>query len=341
MFVFSLGLLLWRWSDLSSSYQIKSLFSKESAFLINNLLFFAIFLICLIGILFPIVSELFTGQKVTVGPPFYKSATGPLFALLLLLMGVVPLTMWGATTARSLETIVRKLALIALAAPVIALILGVTRWIALLTIWLIFFAILATLFDTINSIRLRSRIHKETTWKAVNNLVRHNRRRYGGYLIHLGVALMGLGIIGIEMFQTTTQGMVAEGESLNLSGYTFTYEKLTVADTPDGRNVATASILISRDGKELERVYPGSDYYYASQQSVTKPGVRSTLGEDLYIILVDWLEITSEGATFKVFRNPLINWLWIGSAILMLGTLVALWPGREARNATQTIKGDA
>lgn len=341
MFVFSLGLLLWRWSDLSSSYQIKSLFSKESAFLINNLLFFAIFLICLIGILFPIVSELFTGQKVTVGPPFYKSATGPLFALLLLLMGVVPLTMWGATTARSLETIVWKLALIALAAPVIALILGVTRWIALLTIWLIFFAILATLFDTINSIRLRSRIHKETTWKAVNNLVRHNRRRYGGYLIHLGVALMGLGIIGIEMFQTTTQGMVAEGESLNLSGYTFTYEKLTVADTPDGRNVATASILISRDGKELERVYPGSDYYYASQQSVTKPGVRSTLGEDLYIILVDWLEITSEGATFKVFRNPLINWLWIGSAILMLGTLVALWPGREARNATQTIKGDA
>ncbi len=341
MFVFSLGLLLWRWSDLSSSYQIKSLFSKESAFLINNLLFFAIFLICLIGILFPIVSELFTGQKVTVGPPFYKSATGPLFALLLLLMGVVPLTMWGATTARSLGKTVWKLTLIALAAPIIALILGVTRWIALLTIWLIFFAILATLFDTINSILLRSRIHKETTWKAVNNLVRHNRRRYGGYLIHLGVALMGLGIIGIEMFQTTTQGMVAEGESLNLSGYTFTYEKLTVADTPDGRNVATASILISRDGKELERVYPGSDYYYASQQSVTKPGVRSTLGEDLYIILVDWLEITSEGATFKVFRNPLINWLWIGSAILMLGTLVALWPGREARNATQTIKGDA
>ncbi len=341
MFVFSLGLLLWRWSDLSSPYQIKSFFSKESAFLINNLLFFAIFLICLIGILFPIVSELFTGQKVTVGPPFYKSATGPLFALLLLLMGVVPLTMWGASTARSLGKSVWKLALIALAAPVTALILGVSRWIALLTIWLIFFAIIATLFDTINSIRLRSRIHKESTWKALNNLVRHNRRRYGGYLIHLGVALMGLGIIGIEMFQTTTQGMVAEGESLNLSGYTFTYEKLSVTDTPDGRNVATASVLISRSGKELERVYPGSDYYYASQQSVTKPGVRSTLGEDLYIILVDWLEITSEGATFKVFRNPLINWLWIGSAILMLGTLVALWPGREGRNATHAVKEDA
>lgn len=331
MFILSLGLLLWRWSDLATTYQIKSVFSKESAFLINNLLFVAIFLICLIGILFPIISELLTGQKVTVGPPFYESATGPLFALLLLMMGVVPLTMWGVSTARSLGSILWKIALIALSAPIAGLILGITRWIALLTLWLIFFAILATLYDFYKSLRLRASNHKESTWQAFTNLVRHNRRRYGGYIIHIGVALMGLGIIGIEMFQTTTQGMVAEGESLNLSGYTFTYEKLNVADTPDGRNIATASILISRNGKELDRVYPGSDYYYASQQSVTRPGVRSTLSEDLYIILVDWLEITSAGATFKVFRNPLINWLWIGSAILMIGTLVAIWPARPGR----------
>ena len=162
-------------------------------------------------------------------------------------------------------------------------------------------------------------------------LVRHNRRRYGGYLIHIGVALMGLGIIGIEFFQTTTQGMVAAGETLTLSNYTFTYEKLDVVDTPDGRNSAVASVLIQRNGKELGRVYPGSDYYYASQQSVTRPGIRSTLGSDLYIILVDWLEITAEGATFKIYYNPLINWLWIGSFVLILGTLVALWPAREQR----------
>jgi cytochrome c-type biogenesis protein CcmF len=125
--------------------------------------------------------------------------------------------------------------------------------------------------------------------------------------------------------------MVAEGESLQLSGYTFTYEKLELQDTPDGRNIAQASILISRDGREVGRVYPGSDYYYYSQQSVTRPGIHSTLSEDLYIVLVDWLEITAEGATFKVFRNPLINWLWIGTVVLILGTLVALWPSRERR----------
>jgi cytochrome c-type biogenesis protein CcmF len=331
MFVVSLWLLLWRWNDLGSAYQIRSFFSKESAFLLNNLLFMAIFLICLVGILFPIVSELVIGQKVTVGPPFYESATGPLFALLLVLMGVVPLTMWGASTAGSLGKTIWIPAMIALAAPVIALMLGVTSWVALLSIWFVFFAVIATLMDTFKSILLRARTHSESGWKAFGSLVRHNRRRYGGYLIHIGVALMGLGIIGIEMFQTTTQGMVAEGESLQLSGYTFTYEELEIYDTPDGRNIATASILISRNGRELGRVFPGSDYYYYAQQSVTKPGIRSTLSEDLYIVLVDWLEITSEGANFKVFRNPLINWLWIGTAVLILGTLVALWPVRERK----------
>jgi len=331
MFILSLGLLLWRWSDLATTYQIRSIFSKEAAFLINNLLFIAIFLICLIGILFPIVSELITGQKVTVGPPFYRSATGPLFALLLLLMGVVPLTMWGASTAKSLGKTIWQPALIALAAPLVAILLGVSRLVALAAVWLIFFAVIATAMDLLKSVRLRSDRHQESWWKAFNNLVRHNRRRYGGYIIHLGVTLMGLGIIGIELFQTTTQGMVASGESLNLSGYTFTYDKLEIVDTPDGRNVATATIVISRDGKELDRVFPGSDYYYASQQSVTRPGVHSTLGEDLYVILVDWLDITSEGATFKVFRNPLINWLWIGTAVLILGTLVAMWPSAERK----------
>jgi cytochrome c-type biogenesis protein CcmF len=334
MFIVSLGLLLWRWNDLRSNTQIPSLFSREGAFLVNNLLFIAIFLICLVGILFPIVSELLTGQKVTVGPPFYESATGPLFALLVILMGIVPLTMWGATAARKLGRSLLVPALIALAAPVVALILGTINWVALLSIWFVFFAMTVTVMDTIKSIRLRSRIHNESGWKSFNNLVRHNRRRYGGYIIHIGIALMALGIIGIEMFQSTTQGMVAEGESLHLSGYTFTYEKLDIQDTPDGRNVATASILISRNRRELGRVYPGSDYYYYSQQSVTRPGIRSTLGEDLYVVLVDWLEINSEGATFKVFYNPLINWLWIGTAVLILGTLVALWPVRDRRTKT-------
>ncbi|MBP9041239.1 MAG: hypothetical protein KBF64_05630, partial [Anaerolineaceae bacterium] len=153
-----------------------------------------------------------------------------------------------------------------------------------------------------------------------------NRRRYGGYIIHLGVALMGLGIIGIEFFQTQTQAMLKQGESLDLSGYTITYRDLQITDTPDGRNVAKAEISISRDNQELKVVYPRIDYYYDSEQAVTIPGLRTTLADDLYIILVDWEPVTSEGATIKVFRNPLMNWFWIGSIVAVIGTLLALWP---------------
>ncbi len=326
MFVASLGLLLYRWSSLSSNYQIKSFFSRESAFLYNNLLFLAIFAICLLGVIFPILSELFTGQQVTVGPQFYESAAGPLFALLLLLMGIVPLTAWSTSSARNLGKTVWKPALLSLVFPILAVVLSAKNWIAVIAIWLAALVICVTLYDYIRSIRLRAANHHEPLWKAFLTLTTRNRRRYGGYIIHLGVALMGMGIIGIEFFQTQTQAMLKQGESLDLSGYTITYRDLQITDTPDGRNVAKAEISISRDNQELKVVYPRIDYYYDSEQAVTIPGLRTTLADDLYIILVDWEPVTSEGATIKVFRNPLMNWFWIGSIVAVIGTLLALWP---------------
>lgn len=331
MFIISLGLLLYRWSSLSSGYQIKSFFSRESAFLFNNLLFLAIFLICLLGVLFPIFSELFTGQKVTVGPPFYESATGPLFGLLFLLMGIVPLTAWSTSTAKNLGRSIWKPAVASIIAPILAVILGAQKWTAVLAIWLAFFVACVTVYDYAHSVILRAANQHESLWKSFCTLTSRNRRRYGGYIIHLGIVLMGLGIIGIEFFQTQTQSSVRQGENLSLSGYTFTYNDLKIYDTSDSRNVARAEIEISRGGKSLAVVYPRSDYYYDSEQSVTIPGMRSTLSDDLYVILVDWEPITSEGATFKVFRNPLFNWFWIGSVVLVLGTLIALWPGRQPK----------
>lgn len=337
MFVVSLGLLLYRWSSLSSGYQIKSFFSRESAFLYNNLLFIAIFAICLLGVIFPILSELFTGQQVTVGPQFYESAAGPLFALLLLLMGMVPLTAWSTSSARNLGNTVWKPALVSLVFPIAAVILGAQKWVAVIAIWLAALVICVTLYDYVRSIRLRAANQHESFSKAFVTITSRNRRRYGGYIIHLGVALMGLGIIGIEFFQTQTQSMLKQGEKLELSGYTLTYNDLQITDTPDGRNVAKAEISIARDGRELKIVHPRIDYYYDSDQAVTIPGLRTTLADDLYIILVDWEPVTSEGATFKAFRNPLMNWFWIGSIVAVLGTLLALWPsrGRKLTNKEQ------
>ncbi|KAF0109983.1 MAG: cytochrome c-type bioproteinis protein CcmF [Chloroflexi bacterium] len=328
MFAGSLGLLLLRWGSLTTEGTIKSFFSRESLFLFNNLLFMAIFLICLTGVLFPLFSEIFTGQKVTVGPPFYKSATGPLFGALLLLMGIVPLSAWGSSTARNLGKEVWKPAVFSMLLPIGLLFAGMRQWGAVLALWLVSLVVIITLYDYARSVWIMAKTNHEGIWTAFNRLTSRNRRRYGGYIIHLGVVLMALGIIGIEFFQTQTQGTVKKGDSLQLAGYTLTYEDLNFDKTKVGIQVTQASISLSRNGKLLGHVYPSLEFYSESEQRVTIPGVRSTLEDDLYVILVDWLPVSAEGVTFKVFHNPLINWFWIGSIVFAIGALAALWPDR-------------
>jgi cytochrome c-type biogenesis protein CcmF len=145
----------------------------------------------------------------------------------------------------------------------------------------------------------------------------------------MGIILMALGVIGIEMFQVETQGTIKPGESLSLQNYTVTYKSLAEFDTPDGRNVARAVVGVSRNGAPVGELYPRRDYYYASQQPMTIPGVRSTMEDDVYVLLVDWQPISTDGATFKIYHNPLVNWLWLGGFVFILGTMVAAWPEPE------------
>ena len=141
--------------------------------------------------------------------------------------------------------------------------------------------------------------------------------------------LMAIGIIGIEIFQTETQGTIAKGEQISLGNYTLTFNSLANFDTNDGRNVARAVVSVEKDGKYVTDLYPRRDYYYESQQPMTIPGVRSTWEDDLYVLLVDWQPVSTQGATFKVYHNPLVNWLWLGGLVFILGTLVAAWPDKD------------
>jgi len=328
-FILSLALLLYRWTDLEAEGTMHSLLSRESLFLFNNLLFMGILVICFSGVIFPLVSELLTGQKVTVGPPFYERATAPLFVGLLFLMGVAPLSAWGHSTIRTLGRALWKPALVSVAVLGLVLLAGVRSFGALLGFWLVAFTASVTLYEYGRAVLARARRTGENLWMAFWNLAGRNRRRYGGYTIHLGIVLMAIGIIGIEIFQQETQGTLKAGDSIQLAGYTVTYRKLDEFDAPDGRNVARAVVDVYRGGRYLGELHPRRDYYYASQQPMTIPGVRSTLEDDLYVLLVDWRPISADGATFKVFHNPLVNWVWIGGIWLIFGTLVAAWPDRD------------
>ncbi len=140
---------------------------------------------------------------------------------------------------------------------------------------------------------------------------------------------MVMGFLGVEVFQQETQATLARGEHLALGRYGMTYDSLAQWDSPDGRNITRAVVSISRDGQRVGEVFPRRDYDYVWRQPVTIPGVRSTLAGDLYVILVTWQPIAEEGATFKVYWNPLVNFIWLGGLVFAVGTLVAAWPARR------------
>ena len=337
-FVIALGLLLWRWNDLRGEGQMHSLLSRESLFLFNNLLFMGILAVCFWGVIFPLISELLTGQKVTVGPPFYERATGPQFAALLFLMGIAPLSAWGHSTFKTLGRALWKPAIVSVIVLAVVLATGVRSIPALVGFWLVAFTSAITLYEYGRAVWARARATGEGLLKAFWRLPGRNRRRYGGYVIHVGVVLMALGVIGIELFQTETQGTLKPGEALSLSGYTVTYVKLDEFDVEDGRNVARAIVNVERNGKQIGQLFPRRDYYYTERQQMTIPGVRSTMEDDLYVLLVDWQPISSQSATFKVYHNPLVNWLWLGSLVFILGTFIAAWPDQDPEPARARAK---
>jgi cytochrome c-type biogenesis protein CcmF len=333
-FLISLGLLLHRWAALNSEGQMTSVLSRESLFLYNNLLFISILAVCFIGVIFPLVSELFTGQKVTVGPSWYQTITGPLFGGLLFLMGVAPLSAWGHSTLKTYGRAIWKPFLVSLVVLALVVYSGVTSAAALVAFWLCAFVVSITLYEYGRAVWARHRATHENLPLALWRLAGKNRRRYGGYVIHLGVILMALGVIGINMFQTETQATLPAGGSVNLAGYTVTYNDLAEFNTPDGGvDVARAVVSVSRNGQQLGVFYPRRDYYYEAQQPMTIPAVRSTMEDDLYIILVDWQPISSQGATFKIFHNPLVNWLWVGGFVFIFGTMIAAWPDADPEMA--------
>ena len=327
--VASLALLYYRWDMLKSENQLTSMLSRESLFLVNNLLFMGILVVCFWGVIFPLISELVTGQKVTVGPPFYERATGPLWLGLLLLMGIAPLAAWRHSTVKTLGRAIWKPTIASIVVAVVVLATGMRNWAALLGIWLSALVGFVTLYEFWRGAYARHKSHGENLLFAFWNLAGRNRRRYGGYVIHLGIVLMAIGIIGIEMFQTETQGTISLGETMTLGDYTMAYDSLAEFDTADNRNVARAVVSVYKSGNYVGELYPRRDYFYESQQPMTIPGVRSSFEDDFYVLLVDWQPISTQAATFKIYHNPLVNWVWLGGFVFIFGTLVASWPERE------------
>jgi cytochrome c-type biogenesis protein CcmF len=253
-------------------------------------------------------------------------------------MGVAPLSAWGHSSLKTLGRAIWKSAVAALVITAILFSFYTNNLIALVGFFLVVLVLLVTLQEFWRATRARSKATQENFALSFWNLFGRDRRRYGGYVIHISMMLMAIGILGINLFQVQTQGTISTNNSLSLSGYTVKYDSVSQFPGPDGQQVTRAAVSVYQGNHYLGDLYPRIDYYATEQQNMTIPGDRSTLKDDLYIILVDWQPTSANGATFKIFVNPLVNWLWIGAILFLFGIITAAWPDRDAERVPARVK---
>jgi len=276
----------------------------------------------------PIVSSLFLNQEITLGKEYFLRVTPPLFIAMYILMGVAPLSAWGATSLRRLgRALIMPLVLALILVAILAIVQHTTDPLALFGYGIAGLAGFVAIYEIYRGAAARHKTMGEDWGTAVMSLFGRNRRRYGGYLVHLGITVIGLGVIGSSMFQQETQQTLAKGQSVDFGGYSMRYDNFTEAIADDGRQMQIADVTISRGGQELAHIRPRHDLY--PDQPMTIAGSYSTLESDFYVLLVGWESVSANSATFKIYINPLINLIWWGGLILMFGTFVAAWPTEQ------------
>lgn len=332
MLVFSAYWMSRRWNHLKSQNELTSFLSREAAFLYNNFLFLTILVIIFVFTNFPILSEMVTGERAFVGAPVYETALAPLFGLLLLLMGVAPLTMWYRTSIKRLEISLRWPALAATLIVVAIALTGIGNWTGLVGFWIVTFSAILTLLEFWKGTRARMQ-RGEPALTAFGHLMARNRRRYGGYWIHLAVIVMAVGIVGVEWYQQETQILLNVGEGVSLNRYEMRFMGMQQYPGADDLLITEAAVDVYDNGRFVTTLHPRTELYTRTQQPMTIPDKRSTIFEDFYVLVVNWEEVSSQSATFRVYYNPLINWVWAGGFIFIIGTLIAAWPERARQTA--------
>src|SRR5581483_6357940 len=284
----SVAALLARLPSLRDSEQFEGLVSRESGFLLNNVLLVGIAFATYWGTIFPVLSEAVRGTKATVGPPFYRQVNGPLLLGLLLLMGIGPLLPWRKATATQLRrTFVVPLAVAGVATTVMA-ILGLREVAAILALAAAVFAAATVASEYWRGIRARMRSTGEWFLPAVRHLIARARPRYGGYLVHLGIAFIAVGVVSSSFYQQSRDVTLPVGGSLTIGRYTLTYQGLTDRTVGDARSV-TAQLALSEDGGPSRTVSPGRVFFQNfNDQPATRVAIETERLEDLYLVLTGW-----------------------------------------------------
>ena len=316
--------------QLRSQSRLDSVLSREASFLLNNWAFLGLCFLVFFGTLYPVFSEAVQGERIQIGPPFFNRYAGPLALFILLLAGVGPLIAWRRATWVNLR---KSFFWPALFAGIVVLGLGVAgiRSFYPLGFGALCTFVAAAIFEEYaRGIRARMR-RGEGPLTAFWMLIRRNQRRYGGYVVHLSVVLMFIGFAGAA-FNLEETRLLRPGERWDVAGYTLEYRQARPVRHPHYAG-AVARVALYRGEEPIGILAPEKRMYFQQEQPATIPAVASSLREDVYLIIAG-LE-PDQSASFKVYVNPLVNWIWIGGFVFVFGNTLILWPLRERRSGRE------
>jgi cytochrome c-type biogenesis protein CcmF len=321
----ALGLVAWRWDVLRSEGELDSVVSRESAFLLNNVLLIAAAFTVFFGTVFPLLSEAVRGVKVSVGAPFFNQVNVPLFLSLVFLMGVGPLIAWRRASLDNLKRNFLWPVALGIVAAAAAFALGVRSLLAALTFATTVFVAATIAVDFTRATRARLRVG-ESLFPAMGGLLLRHNRRYGGFVVHLGILIIALGVMGSHAWSVQTETTLHRGETAELAGYRFRFDGLTAVEESNHFKVVGAFTV--SNGRVLGVLRPAKKFYPQEQAPIAYVDYRLGLREDLYLVLGDFARDGSQ-ATVKVQVNRLVSWIWIGGLVLTLGALLAILPERH------------
>lgn len=341
-------LIVYRLPQLRSENQIESFLSRESAFLFNNLLLLGAAFSVMWGTMFPLISEGITGQQISVGPPFFNKVNLPIGITLLALVGIGPVIAWRRATKKNLQKNFATPVVVGLVTGAVLFALGARHPLALVTWSVSAFVLMIIATEFWKGTRARARIEGEGYVLAFFHLITRNRRRWGGYIVHVGFVMVCIAFAGAA-YNTDNRFNVQPGDVVEVTSpmgrtYQLTYEGLSVSIGRGQRNLlwqAIATVSVAQNGDPKGILTTEKRVYVTADNQMTEVGIRSTLQEDLYLILSALNDTNgalnnqpgAQGIDLQVLIKPLVNWIWIGTFLLAIGTIIALWPSVDRQRA--------
>jgi cytochrome c-type biogenesis protein CcmF len=322
-----LGAYLKNRDYLASENQLDSVISRESSFLFNNLLFLVACIAVLSGTLFPVFSEWFTGDRISVGAPYFNRVNIPVGLLILFLTGVGPLLAWRKTSAESLKRNFGWPLLIGVVVGALAFAFGFREFFSVVCLILCIFVAATILLEFYRGARvIRARSGASYPACAID-LTMRNTRRYGGYIIHMGMVFVFIGLSGAA-FNRDIQKDMRVGDTMQIGPYAVLLQGV---DTKPERNYTAQRMLVEvlRDNKPMMMLFPEKRNFTTNKENGTMVAIYSTLKEDLYVVFAG-IDPDTQVPVIHAFLNPLVKWIWFGGFTVVFGTIIALLPNRRS-----------